>query len=371
MYNNEICVIIAGENGLCPFEKSHYKWNGIQWIKVSELPYKFIGGSAVVYNNEIHILGSAYEGNETLHYKFNKDTSTWTEVSTIPYEFCEGHAIVFDNSIHILGGDENDELHCIWNGENWSEPTELPFECYNSMYDYRSQVFILNDCINVITHGGTCWAYLYEDEWNYNDSAWCTDNLLAVIIKDNYLNLFSTYNNEDYTLSPMHTRYDLTQNTWEIVRNFGKFRRYQHSFNFISYDDEVYMMNNLNFSKYLPHYKISLYADKGRKLYIKNAFAISDNIEETNYGFIITENGNVEIGIIQTDESDINIIFNDIYEWLNHAFDEQDVIDVSNGGTGYDSYRDYYYSDVRYRGTSLHSSETTPTTNGVIAWMYE
>jgi hypothetical protein len=37
----------------------------------STLPYDFYEGSAVVYNNEIHILGSQASGNQTKHYKWN------------------------------------------------------------------------------------------------------------------------------------------------------------------------------------------------------------------------------------------------------------------------------------------------------------
>ena len=41
----------------------------IYWGSVSTLPYDFYDSAAVVYNNEIHILGS-YEGSyQTAHYK--------------------------------------------------------------------------------------------------------------------------------------------------------------------------------------------------------------------------------------------------------------------------------------------------------------
>lgn len=44
---------------------------------------------------------------------------------------------------------------------------------------------------------------------------------------------------------------------------------------------------------------------------------------------------------------------------------------VSQGGTGYTSIEDTTYTTARYRASSLHSIETTPTTNGVIAWTLE
>ena len=58
-------------------------------------------GSAVVYNNEIHIMGVCSNSEWTKHYKW--DGSTWTSVSTLPYDFYEGCAVVYNNKIHILG----------------------------------------------------------------------------------------------------------------------------------------------------------------------------------------------------------------------------------------------------------------------------
>ena len=71
-------------------------------VNVSTLPYTFCDGSAVVYNNEIHILGSNITNKLTKHYKFNG--TSWYEVSTLPYNFCNGSAVVYNNEIHILGG---------------------------------------------------------------------------------------------------------------------------------------------------------------------------------------------------------------------------------------------------------------------------
>ena len=47
------------------------------------------------------------------------------------------------------------------------------------------------------------------------------------------------------------------------------------------------------------------------------------------------------------------------------------TIGVAYGGTGYTSIEDTTYTTARYRASALYSSETTPTTNGVINWTYE
>ena len=71
-------------------------------VSVSTLPYEFYSSSAVIYNNEIHILGGGVSDNRTKHYKYNG--SAWESVSTLPYEFYNGSAVLYNNKIHILGG---------------------------------------------------------------------------------------------------------------------------------------------------------------------------------------------------------------------------------------------------------------------------
>ena len=114
VYNNEIHILGSDISGNYT---NHYKYNGSSWTSVSTLPYRFYGGSAVVYNNEIHILGSSSD--YTKHYKYNG--SSWTSVSTLPYYFYNGSAVVYNNEIHILGSgiSGNRTNHYIYNGSSW------------------------------------------------------------------------------------------------------------------------------------------------------------------------------------------------------------------------------------------------------------
>lgn len=47
------------------------------------------------------------------------------------------------------------------------------------------------------------------------------------------------------------------------------------------------------------------------------------------------------------------------------------IVSVERGGTGCSSIVDTTYTNARYRASSLHATETTPSGNGVIAWQYE
>jgi hypothetical protein len=109
VYNNEIHIL-----GSAHTASAHYKLDNSQWVSVSTLPYPFGGGSgsAVVYNNELHILGTyGISDNEIKHYKWNG--TQWTSVSTLPYHFYSGSSMVYNNEIHILGGgtSENNSNH--------------------------------------------------------------------------------------------------------------------------------------------------------------------------------------------------------------------------------------------------------------------
>lgn len=74
---------------------------------------------------------------------------------------------------------------------------------------------------------------------------------------------------------------------------------------------------------------------------------------------------NIKIGV-QLDKKYLPM--NDIISAVKNA---TGVLPVKSGGTGYSSITDTVYTAPRYRASSLHSSETTPTANGVICWTYE
>ena len=109
-------------------------------VSVSTLPYDFRCGGAVIYNNEIHILGG--DSNKTKHYKY--DGSTWINVSTLPYEFNYGSAVVYNNEIHILGSDDNPDKHYKYDGSTWTEVSTLPYNFhYNPAVVFNNEIHIL------------------------------------------------------------------------------------------------------------------------------------------------------------------------------------------------------------------------------------
>lgn len=60
-----------------------------------------------------------------------------------------------------------------------------------------------------------------------------------------------------------------------------------------------------------------------------------------------------------------------ISEKKNLIISDSLILDIENGGTGQASIEDTTYTTPRYRASALVSTETNPTTNGVINWTYE
>ena len=55
----------------------------------------------------------------------------------------------------------------------------------------------------------------------------------------------------------------------------------------------------------------------------------------------------------------------------NDANAHNGTLSVEKGGTGYTSITDTTYTTARYRASALVNTETAPTVNGVINWVYE
>ena len=166
VYNNEIHIMGGTQDSY-----KHYKWNGSSWSSVSTLPFSF-EGLAVVYNNEIHIMYDTY------HYKWNG--SSWSSVSTLPFSFSHGGIVVYNNEIHIM----YDTYHYKWDGSSWEKTSTL------SKYFYSDDsAVVYNNEIHVFTQGK------YHYKWN--GSSWSSVSTLPYEINRGSV---IVYNNEIHLL---------------------------------------------------------------------------------------------------------------------------------------------------------------------------
>lgn len=163
IFNNELHILGGYVYGQSSLSTKHYKFNfeTSTWSNVSTLPYEFYNGSAVVLNNEIHILGGT--GANSRHYKFDFATSTWSSVSTLPYSFVNGSAVVLNSEIHILGGSGGDEpynKHYKLNGTSWTNVSTLPYSFVKGSADiFNNDIYIL---------GGSGYTQSFYDLKNIN-----------------------------------------------------------------------------------------------------------------------------------------------------------------------------------------------------------
>ena len=144
VYNNEIHILGGSDGSTGNGYKYHYKYNGTSWVSVSTLPYNFYYGSAVVLNNEIHILGGRGDSDNTKHYKYNG--TSWESVSSLPYDFYDGSAVVYNNEIHMLGGSGNPQnrKHSLVRPDNRHIATMLPKGVHILLSDNEDIIYASN-----------------------------------------------------------------------------------------------------------------------------------------------------------------------------------------------------------------------------------
>ena len=203
VYDNKIHIL----GSVYGTYKQHYSWNGTQWVEESTLPYNFSYSFAVVYDNKIHILGSDSISNYTKHYSWNG--TQWVEESTLPYPFYSSSAVVYDNKIHILGSDNNENRtkHYSWDGTSWIEESTLPYDFYDgSAVIYNNKIHIL----------GSSNINNYTKHYSWDGTQWTQESTLpyqfynsSAVVYDNKIHILSGYSSiSNYT---KHYSWDGTQ----------------------------------------------------------------------------------------------------------------------------------------------------------------
>ena len=148
---------------------SHYRYKNGNWEFVSTLPYNFTGGSAVLFNGNIHIFGGGYDSEQLNHYSYSG--GSWINEGSLPYPLSDGFVCVdSENTLHILGGVRSDDdasdlynkNHYIMSDVGWERVESLPVSVYQSFvaYDTIGQMHIM---------GG---LYNNKDHWIYKNGKW-------------------------------------------------------------------------------------------------------------------------------------------------------------------------------------------------------
>lgn len=164
-YNGAIYIIGSWNSD---YRTKMYKYDlyspSQSWSYVGTLPYNFVSGCVVVYNDKIHILGSSYTtATATNHYAW--DGSSWSNMSTLPTAFYNGDAIVYNDAIHIIGGKNNSRDHWAWGGSSWSRVSQTPFNFIDGT--------LITDGYGIILLDNTsCYK-------NYGTSSWAEQSIIV------------------------------------------------------------------------------------------------------------------------------------------------------------------------------------------------
>lgn len=144
----------------------NHKEKIVKYLSITDmvLPYDFIGLTAVIYNNQIHVIGgnNASSGNVTYHIKWNG--TEWVTASTVPIAFVDGRAAVLGDELHLISGD----YHYLFNGTSWSEQT-LP----SGVSAAGSSIVVYNDQLHIL--GGTSNKTIH---YKYNGTRWVSVSTL-------------------------------------------------------------------------------------------------------------------------------------------------------------------------------------------------
>lgn len=180
--------------------------NVVSRIFIKELPFNNDLGGAVVFQDEIHLIGSSISGNGTKHYKFDKNTLTWKNVSTLPYSYNRANPVVFDNKIHLIGGYENGTKHYAWDGSSWTNIETLPINMeFNTAVVYNNEIHVFINDNSTFKHykwNGSSWTNVGTLPHNPSFAGVTVyDNKIHVIFTDsnNFMRYYYTYNGSSWT----------------------------------------------------------------------------------------------------------------------------------------------------------------------------
>lgn len=172
--------------------------------KIAELPYPFnpIYSCALVYNNEIHIIGGANTNCNRFHYRW--DGKKWRVASMLPCDCSKVCAVVYHNEIHIIGGvstnNEYTTKHYKWNGVKWESLSNIP-DVYNTknqkvvfVYNNNLCVFglsmLADNTLILSIWNGTRWVNITKtSNLTFDDNTCC---LPCTIDSKNYIFFFTS-----------------------------------------------------------------------------------------------------------------------------------------------------------------------------------
>lgn len=267
IYNGEIHFI--GSKKSDPTVGMHCKFDGTNWTSdVTTLPYNPAYCKAIVFNDEIHIFGghpnslthSKNYASQKYHYKLNKDTNQWEKVSTLPYYFFGGSAVIYKGQIHLLGGGRT----------NTTKKKHVYLKVSNNKYSWKSSTS-LNQLLR-----GLYKAFVYTNSEGKETLYFCGEKALTPTLSNNYYSKL-------YYLGV-----EKKKNKWLLAWDFAKFTGSETEPNcgyadmFMSFGGETYVYGSNNGNLYKDSIKGFLFNDNTGL--IASPYGFADNIWDARIG---------------------------------------------------------------------------------------
>ena len=205
---------------------------------ISQIPYNFVGGCAVMYHGELHIMGGASNSTSRNHFKYTN--GSWQSVSQLINETSYGMAVVYNDAIYLFtpipakGYENAMTVLYKWDGFEWSYVEKVDDL---SAYSYGSAV-VYNDKIHVFTHRNH-WVYDENGATVYGDSIPYDFNNGMAVVYDNKIHLIggSVANTEN-----LHYAWDGQTYSWQSVSTIP-FACYGGSA--VAYNDEIHVIGGV------------------------------------------------------------------------------------------------------------------------------
>lgn len=100
-------------------------------------------GSAIAVGTDIYILGGESNGSRVCNCKFNTLTNTYTRMTDIPYDFMGCSAVAVNNDIYLFGLSNDKTYKYDISNNTYSSLTDMPYNFgFGSIVSVGNDVYI-------------------------------------------------------------------------------------------------------------------------------------------------------------------------------------------------------------------------------------
>lgn len=255
------------------------EFDGFNWEFTSLSPLSYSGGSTIVYNNEIHLLGDiSVSGSSgyTRHYKWNG--TNWVSVSTLPFSFYSySNSVVYNDELHIMGtgysSDDYHKKHYKWNGTSWSYASTLPQapSTESSVVLYNGEIYAMLNYYMLYKYTGS-WIQLSSDYALFGITNF------KMLVYNNEIHIFGATKHYKWSgtnwvsVSALPFSFDPSRGILEVINNkVHMFQYYGYTSDNTSY---YYIWNGESWTKRVD---LSFPVDSGNSLVFNNKIYSFDN----------------------------------------------------------------------------------------------